>query len=141
MEFLTNEIIYSKTSQELTAFLYEGMIENLESAIDLMDKKDYMEVNKKLQRVNDIIHRLGVGLKYEAGPIAEQLDILYNFMADEIIEANLKKDIRKMEGVLKITEEIAEAWNTAMKAVQNQTIQMNNKKVSAYESSIMRTNQ
>lgn len=140
VEFLTKEIIYNKTSQELTAFLYEGLIENLESAIVFIDEKNYIEANQKLQRGNDILHRLGVGLKYEAGPIAEQLDTLYNFMATELIEANLKKDQQKIAGVLKMIGEIASAWNTAMKSTSNQT-QKINKKVAAYESNIMRTNQ
>lgn len=140
MEFLTEEIIYSKTSQELTAFLYEGIIENLEEAMILIDEHDYMAANKTLQKSNDILHRLGVGLKYEAGPIAEQLDVLYNFMASELIEANLKKDKQKIADVLKMIEEIASAWYTAMKTVTGPT-QKVNKKVTAYESNIMRINQ
>jgi flagellar secretion chaperone FliS len=140
VEFLTEEIIYKKTPQELTALMYEGLMENLESAIVFIDEQDYIEANQKLQKANDILHRLGVGLKYEAGPIAEQLDTLYNFMASELIEANLKKDKQKIEGVLKIVGEIAGAWNMAMKKTLNpaQTI---HKKVAAYESSIMRMNQ
>ncbi|AZV45260.1 flagellin-specific chaperone FliS [Peribacillus asahii] len=140
MEFLSEEMIYQKTPQELTAFLYEGLIENLEQAITLIEKKDYIESNKKLQKANDILHRLGVGLKYEAGPIAEQLDRLYNFMADELVEANLKKDAEKIQGVLKIVGEIASAWNIALKKTPNPT-QKINRKVAAYESSVMRINQ
>ena len=58
MEFLTEEIIYNKTPQELTALLYEGLMENLESAIVFIDEKNYIEANKKLQKANDILHRL-----------------------------------------------------------------------------------
>lgn len=141
MDFLTEEIIYNKTPQELTAFLYEGLIENLETAIAFIDGYNYIEANKKLQKANDILHRLGVGIKYEAGPIAEQLDILYNFMALEIIEANIKKDKQKIQGVLKIMEEITGAWNIAMKNSSNSTQLVNKKVVAAYESSVMRTNQ
>lgn len=140
MEFLTEEIIYSKTPQELTAFLYEGLIDHLESAIVFIDEQNHIDANQKLQKANDILHRLGVGLKYEAGPIAEQLDTLYNFMANQLIEANFKKDKQKIQGVLKIIVEIAGAWNTVMKTNSNPTPKIN-KKVAAYESSIMRTNQ
>ncbi|MFJ8257668.1 flagellar export chaperone FliS [Peribacillus asahii] len=140
MEFLSEEMIYQKTPQELTSFLYEGLIDNLEQSIVLIEKQDYMVANKKLQKANDILHRLGVGIKYEAGPIAEQLDMLYNFMADELIAANLKKDIKKIQGVLKITTDISSAWNTAMKNT-TKTVSKVNKKVAAYESNIMRTNQ
>lgn len=140
MEFLTVEIIYQKTPQELTAFLYEGMIDTLEVAIGFIDEKNYIDANKKLQKANDILYRLGVGLNYQAGPIAEQLDILYNFMAKELIEANLNKDKQKIEGVLKIIGEIAGAWNMAMKMNPNPK-QKINRQVAAYESSIMRTNE
>ncbi|MFJ8266899.1 flagellar export chaperone FliS [Peribacillus asahii] len=140
MEFLTKELIYNKTSQQLTAFLYEGILENLEEAMVFIDEQNYIEANRKLQKANDIFYRLGVGLKYEAGPIAEQLDTLYNFMANELIVANIKKDKQKIQGVLKIVEEIAGAWNKAMIAMPN-SAQKINKKVAAYESNIMRVNQ
>lgn len=140
MEFLTEEIIYQKTAQELTALLYEGIMENLELAIAFIDEENYIEANRKLQKANDILHRLGVGLKYEAGPIAEQLDTLYNFMATELIEANFNKDKQKIQGVLKIIGEIAGAWNTAIKTTPNPE-QKINRKVAAYESSVMRINQ
>lgn len=139
-DFLTEEMIYKKTSQELTALLYEGLMENLESAIVFIDERNYIEANQKLQKANDILHRLGVGLKYEAGPIAEQLDTLYNFIATELIAANLKKDKQKIESVLKIVGDIAGAWNRMMKQAQS-SAQKINKKVAAYESSIMRANQ
>lgn len=140
MDYLTNELIFQKTPQELTALLYEACMENLEAAIICIDENNLIDANKKLQKANDILHRLGVGLKYEAGPIAEQLDNLYNFMATELIEANLKKDTKKIKGVLKIIGEIAGAWNTAMKQTPNPARTLN-KKVAAYESSIMRMNQ
>ena len=50
-----------------------------------------MDANKKLQKTNDILHRLGAGLNYEAGIIADQLDTLYNYMADRVIEGNNKE--------------------------------------------------
>ena len=58
---------------------------------------------KKLQKANDILKRLGVGINYEAGIIADQLDMLYNYMADKLIEANLKKDPEIIKEVIKNT--------------------------------------
>lgn len=139
MEALTEEIIYKKTPQELTALLYEGIIENLEQSIELINTKKFTEANEKLQKANDILNRLGVGLKYEAGPIAQQLDVLYNFMADELITANLKKDTTKIQNVLSIMLDINQAWNEAMKKGSNKINPNLAKRSSAYENSIMRT--
>lgn len=139
MEVLTKEILYKKSPQEITALLYEGIMSNLEDSIDLIDAGKFVEANGKLQKANDILHRIGVGLKYEAGPIAEQLDTLYNYMANQLIEANIRKDQQVIKNMLKIIQPIAEAWNVIVKKkiVGQSSI---SKKVSAYENSIMRTN-
>jgi flagellar secretion chaperone FliS len=137
MDVLTKEIIYSKSPQELTALLYEGLISNLEEANDLIDQKNYYLANKKLQKTNDILHRLGVGIKYEAGPIAEQLDMLYNYMASQIIKANIHKDKQMVQNVLKVIQPIANAWNEILKKKSHGQSSIA-KKVSVYENSIMR---
>jgi flagellar protein FliS len=139
MDFLTDEILYQKTSQEITAFLYEGIINNLEESIELIEAKNFHQANVQLQKVNDILHRLGVGLKYEAGPIAQQLDILYNYMAAQVIEANIHKDTQIIQNVLRVIGPIAKAWNEALTKKDHKPSSIS-KKVSAYEKSIMRVN-
>lgn len=139
MEALTEEIIYKKSSQELTALLYEGLMTNLEESLEMIDVKNFIGANQKLQKANDILHRLGIGLKYEAGPIAEQLDTLYNYMASQLIEANKRKDSTIIKHVLRMVQPIAEAWNEIIKKkVHTQSSVA--KKVSAYENNIMRRN-
>lgn len=139
MDLLSEDMLYQKSSQELTALLYEGLIMNLEEAIEYIHAKNYLDANKKIQKANDILERLGVGLKYDAGPIAEQLDTLYNYMANLLIEANLRKDISIIQTVLKLIQPIAEAWNEILKK-QVHTQSNVTKKVLAYENNIMRKN-
>ncbi|MDP4106415.1 MAG: flagellar export chaperone FliS [Bacillota bacterium] len=139
MDLLSEDMLYQKSSQELTALLYEGLIMNLEEVIEYIHAKNYLDANKKIQKANDILERLGVGLKYDAGPIAEQLDTLYNYMANLLIEANLRKDISIIQTVLKLIQPIAEAWNEILKK-QVHTQSNVTKKVLAYENNIMRKN-
>ncbi len=138
MEALTKDVIFKKSPQELTALLYEGIIDNLEQAIELINEKSYVQANAKLQRTNDILHRLGVGLKYEAGPIGQQLDMLYNYMADQIIIANVKKDASILRDMIALIEPIVQAWNEILKKKVNVSQSSTVRKVSAYENSIMR---
>lgn len=137
MDILTKEILYKKTSQELTALLYEALLDHLEAAKQLIIKNQFLKANEKLQRCNDILQRLGVGLKYEAGPIAEQLDGIYNYSAKQIILANRKKDYVLIEEILQVLGPIVLAWNKAMK--KNQVAPSESvRKLSAYENQIMR---
>ncbi|MBB6282017.1 flagellar export chaperone FliS [Geobacillus subterraneus] len=133
MDFLTEEWIYQKNSQQLTALLYEGLMECLEEAIAAMKQKDHWKANKQLQKGNDILRRLGAGLRYDAGIIAHQLDALYNYMAERLIEANMKKDVTVAQEVLQMTTTIATAWNEAL---QNRALSAQaspKQKAAAYE--------
>ena len=133
LEVLTEEIVYKKNSQQLTALLYEGLIESLEAAITLIEQKNYIDANKRLQKANDILRRFGVGLKYDAGIIAHQLDALYNYMAERLIEANMKKDISIIKEVLQLITTISSAWNEALKKEPQPVPKSFMQKAAAYE--------
>ncbi|WP_062108975.1 flagellar export chaperone FliS [Bacillus niameyensis] len=137
MDFLSEELLYQKSSQQLTAYLYEACIQRLQEAIQCIEEKQYAEANEKLQKVNDMIHRLGVGINYGAGIIADQLDTLYNYMANQVIQGNLKKDVAILQEVLTIMEQLASAWTEAMNMDNTDAQRERLRKTSAYEKNIM----
>ena len=139
MEVITEEYIIQKSSQELTALLYEGLISCFEEALIQIGQKDMVGANKSLQRANDLLYRLGSGLRYEAGPIAENLDSLYNYIASVTIQANLRKDAEQIKHVKELTETIASAWKAALDKKEKGAARSVMQKVSAYESHVMRT--
>lgn len=136
----TKEAIYKKTSQEITSLLYESLINNLELAITKINDKEFVEANESLKKSNDILQRLGVGINYEAGIIADQLDALYNYLADRLIEANLKKDVSIIEEVLNVVTTIASAWNQALVEGKDTQPQGNRRKALAYEQHVLTEN-
>ncbi|RNB92648.1 flagellar export chaperone FliS [Brevibacillus fluminis] len=118
---ITEESLYQLTSQELTLLLYEALQKNLVRASDAIHGGRLTDANLFLQRCNDILHRLGVGINYEAGIIADQLEHIYNYMAERIIEANLQKDVAIIEEVQHLLKQIADAWKEAVQKAQAQT--------------------
>ena len=137
MNFITDELIYQKSSQEITSLLYETLLNQLRDAIEDIKGKNLIDANKKLQKANDILYRLGAGLNYEAGIIADQLDALYNYMAERTIEANRKKDPVMIQEVLSIAEKLAEAWSTALKNKPSTAQNHLRRKANAYEQNVM----
>ncbi|OMP65808.1 flagellar export chaperone FliS [Domibacillus epiphyticus] len=115
MDFITKEMIYQKTPQQITALLYEAGLEQFSKASACLQEGKLVEANLAMQRINDIVERLGAGINYEAGIIADQLDQVYNFIADTVIQANLNKDNVKLSDAQRLFETLAEAWNEAMK--------------------------
>jgi flagellar protein FliS len=136
MEFLTEDFVYQKNSKELTSLLFEALLTNLYSSIEDIDKKDYLQANSRLQKANDILQRLGVGLNYSAGIIADQLDHLYNFLADSLIQANIRKDKVLIEEIIGIVKLISDPWNEIVK--KNPTVNNHElrKRVNLYEKNI-----
>ena len=130
---LTEQEISEMMPQELTSILYEACIDKLDEACDLIEHKSYFKANRKIQACNDILYRLGAGLKYEVGPLADQLDNLYNYCAETLIQANLKKDISLIKIVKRIVGEISEGWKIALERGSEDTSRVN-KKVLAYDS-------
>lgn len=113
------------------------MIEQLHRSIEDIEEKRFIDANKKLQKINDILYRLGAGLNYEAGIIADQLDTLYNYMAERVIEGNKKKDASVIGEVLSIAERLASSWNEALKNKPNEKQMLHRRKTRAYEQNVM----
>lgn len=110
---ISEESLYQMTSQELTTLLYEALEKNLIRASDAIVGGRLTDANLFLQRCNDIVQRLGVGINYEAGIIADQLEHIYNHMADCLIKANLAKDLAYIEEVQRLLGMITGAWREA----------------------------
>ena len=136
---ITESAIHQKSPQEITGLLYEGCMDFMEKAIEAIDSKDYLEANYFLQKSNAILHRLGGGINYEAGIIADQLEMLYNYMVGKLIVANLNKDAAPVKEALKILEDISSAWNQSLKVKPVQP-NIQQRRASAYEKNIMTEN-
>ncbi len=134
-ELLTEEQLHKKTPEELTTLLYSACIENLEQAKVEINNTNYHNANLLLQKTNDILYRLGAGINYEAGPVSDQLEIMYNYMAEKLIQANITKSNMLIDEVLVIIRIINDAWIEAMnKATEGTNVNIKVKnKVSAYD--------
>lgn len=140
MSFLSEEMIYQKSPQEITMLLYEACERNIEEALTALTNQEYIDANRKLQRAVDILERLGAGLNYEAGIIADQLDQVYNYMSDTLIEANVKKDRQAVETVLGMLRDISTAWKKAYETQSDSQSPMTKQRTNAYEQNVLYDN-
>lgn len=133
MEWITKEIVYQKTPQQLTALLYEAGLEQFANAARFIQEENFIEANRSMQKINDILNRLGAGLNYEAGIIADQLDQVYNFIADTVVQANVKKDAATLHDAERLFQTLSEAWNEALKNAPARPVK---RKQNAYEQNV-----
>ena len=72
-------------------------------------------INVELQRAQDIVTELQLALDHQhGGEIAQNLDLLYDFCLDRLLQANMHKDdASHLEGVEKTLRGLREAWDEA----------------------------
>jgi len=96
---------------KLVVLLYDGAITALRRSIEHIEKKDYMAKYKELMRCHDIIWELMASLdKTRGGEVADNLSSLYTYMLGQIMEANNSLDVKIIEEVIALLDNLNEAW-------------------------------
>ncbi len=97
--------------RKLIIMLYDGAIKFLTIATDKMEKGDAYEAHRNLIRGKSIIAELLASLNMEAGgEIARNLQRLYTYMFNELIEANLKRDTQRVSQVIDLLKDLRVGW-------------------------------
>jgi len=113
-----NNAIYTATPEELTLMLYDGALKFANQALIALENKDYMKTNKLIQRVKDIIREFQITLKKEY-EIAEQLDLMYNYIYRRLTQANVTKDAEILKEVIGLIRQMRDTWKEAMKIARS----------------------
>lgn len=106
--------VYTASSEELTLMLYNGLVKFLMQAQMALNDKQIEKANTTIIKAQDIVteFRGTLDMNYE---IAEQLDLLYDYMYRQLLEANIKKDVSIIEEVLMLSKDLRNTWEQAMK--------------------------
>jgi len=108
---------YRKTSVitadpvKLVLMCYNGAIESLKIAIQKYKDKDFEGKCKAIKKAEDIIDELRCSLDFEkGGDIAGNLESLYNYMTRKLILSDVNKDIKGLNEIVGMLEELKSAW-------------------------------
>lgn len=109
-----NNSVMTATGGELTLMLYNGAIKFCNKAIEAIESKNIQEAHTNIIKAQKIIDELIVTLdtKY---PISIELEKMYTFIKDQLIEANLTKDVKYLEVSLMFIREFRDLWKEVMK--------------------------
>lgn len=104
--------IQTASPKQLVVLLYEGAIKNIRLAELAQEQQDIQKVNQYLIKAQDIVSELANSLNHQGGEnaIASELAALYDYLLNELLQANLKKDTEKMISARNILNELLEAW-------------------------------
>ncbi|MNN11301.1 Flagellar protein FliS [compost metagenome] len=95
----------------LTLMLYNGAIQFASKAREAMLANSISDTNLYLQKSQDIIYELLSSLNVkEGGELAANLEKLYFYMIDRLIESNIQKKSSGIDEVMNMLEELKSAW-------------------------------
>lgn len=110
--YQTNSI-NTATPAELTMMLYNGGIKFIKQAKAAIQEKRLDKAHGYNMRAQDILNELIITLNRDY-PISEQFLLLYDYMLQRLIEANLKKDIEILDEVEGYFVQFRDTWKEAM---------------------------
>lgn len=109
--------VETQTKGRIVVKLYEGAISFLYQAEDGFVLKegqkmiDFEKINVNLIKAQAIITELRGSLNHNAGELAKQLETIYDYMYQTLVDANIEKNLNKVIEVRVLLEDLSKAWN------------------------------
>ena len=114
-----NNSIKTASREKILIMLFDGAIKFLNEAKEAINVGNIAKKGEKICRALAIVHEFQNALNYNLDEeLCGELHTLYNFVADELTEANLKSDIDKIEGCISILDTLRQGFKVAVKDVQ-----------------------
>ncbi len=96
---------------KIIVLLYEGTIRNMNQAIDHFEGGRKDDASQRIKKTLDILHYLRSVLDFEkGGEIATHLSQLYDFVRNELAEANIHADVEKIRTSILVIQPLLEGW-------------------------------
>jgi flagellar protein FliS len=103
--------VRSSSPLELVVMLYDGALRHTATAVDAMASQDILARRTAISKTLAIISELQSTLNMDqGGDIAVQLDRLYTWMTDSLVEATVKQNPQPIHDVRRVLTTLRDAW-------------------------------
>ena len=115
---------------EVTQMLMEGALESMKIAKINIQNNDLENKSKFIAKATSIIDSLRLSLNHNVGgELSSNLESLYVYMSDSLLESSINNDIAKIEEVIELLSNIKVAWDQIPELDRQSAFnQMQNKK-------------
>ena len=103
--------VTTASKEKILLMLYEGAIRFTKQAALHMEKKNIAEKGKHISKATAILSELMATLDFkQGGQLAADLENLYIFMIDKLIEGNINNDVKCLKTVEELLLTLYQAW-------------------------------
>ena len=106
--------IFTASKGELTLMLYNGAIKFCNLAIEAIEQKSMDKAHENIIKAENIIEELRITLEKKYS-IAAEIDRLYEYIYNVLVQANIRKDIKRLEEAKYLIKEFRDVWQEVMK--------------------------
>lgn len=111
--------VQSASREKLLLMLYEGAIKFTKKAIIACEAKDIAERGLNIGKAYDIVSELNNTLNHNQAPdLCKNLEQLYMFITEQLVQANIKGEVKPLQDALKILEMLNGAWIQAVEKLK-----------------------
>lgn len=107
--YKNNSVNYASKDQ-LLLMLVDGAVKFAKISRQAIIDKDIQKAHNSLIKTQEIFIELMVSLDMEQAEWTKELMQIYSFIKDKLIEANMKKDVKIMDEILPLIEEVRDMW-------------------------------
>ncbi len=110
--YKNNSVNYA-SKEQLLLMLLDGAVKFAKMARQAIIEKDIVKSHENLVKTQDIFTELMVTLDQNAGEWAVNMYKIYDFIKEKLFQANLKKDVKILDEVMPLIEEVRDTWQEA----------------------------
>lgn len=111
--YKNNSVNYA-SKEQLLLMLLDGAVKYAKIGRQAILDNDIQKKHDNIIKTQDIFYELMISLdKNTGGEWAENLYAVYEFINHKLTEANMKKDVKIMDEVIPLIEEVRDLWNEA----------------------------
>lgn len=115
----TREAVTTASPARLLVMLYDRLVRDLVTAESALGGGDIAKASSELVHAQQIVLELRTSLDLEAWDGAAGLADLYTFLHNELVSANIGKDVARVVSCREIIEPLRDAWrDAALQALQ-----------------------
>lgn len=102
--------VNTATPQRLRLMLIDGALRKAKEAAQAAASGNPASALEPLSRCRSIVTELIAGIRAGSSPLADQVLQIYLFLFQELSEAQLRQDLARIDGVIRVLEEERITW-------------------------------
>lgn len=105
--------VLTASQERLALMLFEGAVRSTRQASEYISAKNTSAAHNALVRAQNIVEYLASTANIEV-EVGQNLALLYDYIHDRLIEANMKKEKRPLDEAISLLEQLRDTWRQAL---------------------------